>query len=164
MGYAFNKIQKPLVISPSQQAPDIGFYPGYRVCDFYQTNKKLVTCAAYKAADTFCAIVMQHKDARAEKCEENGIVICKLPCKTTPSYVIPKMCPFDNARPRGVQAPPLDFCEKEIPQPKSEKKPAGAICNHGGECKSGNCVGVGQGPPWTYQCSCDPFKFVPGNC
>ncbi|MGV8151211.1 MAG: hypothetical protein ACP5NV_05785 [Candidatus Woesearchaeota archaeon] len=39
----------------------------------------------------------------------------------------------------------------------------GAVCNHGGECKSGNCVGVGQGPPWTYQCSCDPSTYKE-NC
>ena len=39
----------------------------------------------------------------------------------------------------------------------------GAVCNHGGECRSGNCVGVGQGPPWTYQCSCDPTKYME-NC
>lgn len=39
----------------------------------------------------------------------------------------------------------------------------GAVCQHGGECKSGNCVGVGQGPPWTYQCSCDPTTFKT-NC
>jgi len=39
----------------------------------------------------------------------------------------------------------------------------GEVCRHGGECESGNCIGVGQGPPWTYKCSCDPFKFVGGN-
>ena len=36
----------------------------------------------------------------------------------------------------------------------------GEVCDHGGECTTGNCVGVGDGPPWTYKCSCDPFRFV----
>jgi len=38
-------------------------------------------------------------------------------------------------------------------------KDNGQVCAHGGECQSGNCVGMGQGPPWTYGCSCDPFVF-----
>ncbi|MFC2174810.1 hypothetical protein ACFLQ2_02975 [archaeon] len=45
------------------------------------------------------------------------------------------------------------------PEPQA-KGAAGALCDHGGECESGNCIGVGQGPPWTYKCSCDPFKYV----
>ncbi|NTV24264.1 MAG: hypothetical protein HGA85_07915 [Nanoarchaeota archaeon] len=48
------------------------------------------------------------------------------------------------------------------PSNPSSKKPAGEICQHGGECTTGNCVGVGQGPPWTYRCSCDAFKYVTG--
>jgi uncharacterized Fe-S cluster protein YjdI len=38
--------------------------------------------------------------------------------------------------------------------------PAGAVCKHGGECASGSCVGTGSGPPWTYQCSCESFKYA----
>lgn len=156
--------QKPILSNQPQQSKDIGSYPGYRVCEFYQINKKHVTCAAYKAADTFCVLVMQHKDARAVSCEEKGMIVCKLPCKTQQTYIVPTRCAFDNERPRGNQAPPLDFCIPETEKPQPAKKSAGQICQHGGECNSGNCVGVGQGPPWTYECSCDPFRFVPGNC
>lgn len=42
----------------------------------------------------------------------------------------------------------------------ASKKKVGEVCAHGGECETGNCVGIGQGPPWTYECSCDPFKYV----
>lgn len=45
-------------------------------------------------------------------------------------------------------------------QAPSGGKAVGEICAHGGECTTGNCVGVGMGPPWTYKCSCDPFKFA----
>jgi len=48
--------------------------------------------------------------------------------------------------------------------PSTTKKQPGDICNHGGECGTGNCVGEGQGPPWTYRCSCDAFKYVAGPC
>jgi hypothetical protein len=44
----------------------------------------------------------------------------------------------------------------------SGKRPAGELCDHGGQCKTGNCVGVGQGPPWTYRCSCDTSRFTTG--
>jgi hypothetical protein len=44
--------------------------------------------------------------------------------------------------------------------PDTGLRPAGELCDHGGQCETGNCVGVGQGPPWTYRCSCDPFKFT----
>jgi hypothetical protein len=46
----------------------------------------------------------------------------------------------------------------------SQGKPAGAVCQHGGECESSNCVGTGQGPPWTYRCSCDPFRYTTSGC
>ena len=48
--------------------------------------------------------------------------------------------------------------------PQSSGKAIGELCNHGGECNSGNCIGVGQGPPWTYKCSCDPFKYDAYSC
>jgi hypothetical protein len=46
----------------------------------------------------------------------------------------------------------------------------GAICNHGGECETGNCIYIsGEGPDRIYRCSCDPYKYDPyvdsnGNC
>ncbi|RJQ16890.1 hypothetical protein C4573_02410 [Candidatus Woesearchaeota archaeon] len=157
------KIQNPNIWTPPQQSLDVGEYPGYRVCEFYQTNKKLVTCAAYKAGDTFCVTTMGHPEAKAVKCEENGLVICTLPCSPK-QYAAPlKTCPFDNGRPRGSQAPPLEFCEATAQPQQPEKKLPGALCQHGGECTTGNCVGEGMGPPWTYRCSCDPFKYV-ANC
>ena len=51
------------------------------------------------------------------------------------------------------------FKPKQAPAAPSLKS-VGEVCEHGGECETGNCVGVGQGPPWTYKCSCDPFRFV----
>lgn len=51
--------------------------------------------------------------------------------------------------------------KKSAVEVKSEcQKENGAVCQHGGECSSGNCVGDGQGPPWTYRCSCDPSKYM----
>ncbi len=49
-------------------------------------------------------------------------------------------------------------------QQVSTGKDAGALCQHGGECTSGNCVGDGQGPPWTYRCSCDAFRYTTSGC
>ena len=55
-------------------------------------------------------------------------------------------------------------------QPKGDEglpdkgRAAGQVCDHGGQCATGNCIGVGQGPPWTYKCSCDPFKYVGSGC
>jgi len=49
-------------------------------------------------------------------------------------------------------------------------KAVGEVCNHGGECTTGNCIYVsGQGAERTYRCSCDAFKYDPytdsqGNC
>jgi len=52
-----------------------------------------------------------------------------------------------------------------VPLPAGvQKKIAGELCEHGGQCKSGNCVGAGFSPPWTFRCSCDPFKFLGGDC
>lgn len=43
----------------------------------------------------------------------------------------------------------------------AEKKEVGAVCQHGGECKTGNCIyDTGEGPNRIYRCSCDPFKLV----
>jgi hypothetical protein len=124
---------------------NIGIHPDQVICEFYQHNKKHVTCGAYKAADTFCTQVMQSRFARALKCEENGLVVCGNPCNP-PEYQVPiKQCAFDNDRPRGNQAPPISFCETtttttNIP-PKGTKKP-GEVCVHGGECTTGNCLGL----------------------
>jgi len=49
-------------------------------------------------------------------------------------------------------------------QQTTQGRPAGAVCQHGGECESSNCVGVGMGPPWTYRCSCDPFRYTTSGC
>ena len=212
----------------------IGQHPGNVVCEFYQTtlpsdpvksNHKHATCAAYKAADHFCVIVMQSQYARAAKCEEQGIIVCTNPCKP-PTYQLPiKQCAFEAERPRGYQASPLTFCDGPYtgntgpgPAPPGTKKPGeicqhggecttgncvgegppygqvykcscnpfrldysclnqpqpqpvaprsknpGDVCVHGGECRTGNCVGVGQGPPWTYKCSCNPFRYEPFGC
>jgi hypothetical protein len=56
-----------------------------------------------------------------------------------------------------IGAAKLGFLPGQLPQGLKE---VGEVCAHGGECITGNCVGVGQGPPWTYQCSCDPFRFA----
>jgi hypothetical protein len=51
-----------------------------------------------------------------------------------------------------------------------QRGPVGAVCNHGGECETGNCIYIGgEGPDRTYKCSCDPFRYDPyvdseGNC
>jgi len=46
------------------------------------------------------------------------------------------------------------------------KKAVGEICNHGGECETGNCIGIVPGQ--LYKCSCDAFRYVDadtdGNC
>ncbi len=46
----------------------------------------------------------------------------------------------------------------------SNGKPAGAVCQHGGECDSSNCVGDGVGSPWTYRCSCNPYQYTTTGC
>jgi hypothetical protein len=86
-------------------------YPRYKVCEFYQApkvTKKLVTCSAYKAGDTFCATSMGTADAKSLKCDNDGIVICAVPC----SKKAPSRCAADINRPRGNNAPPLDYCPK----------------------------------------------------
>jgi len=49
-------------------------------------------------------------------------------------------------------------CSTETGEASSKKK-VGETCDNGGQCETGNCVGVGQGPPWTYKCSCNAFRF-----
>jgi hypothetical protein len=46
------------------------------------------------------------------------------------------------------------------PTPPAGTKSVGQVCQHGGECITGNCVGAGMGPPWTYLCSCDSFRYA----
>lgn len=126
-------------------------------CEFFQTNKKLVTCAALKAADTFCTTAMQSRFARAVLCQENGIIICTKPCHPSPVEVPLKQCAFDNDRPRGKQAPPLDFCNEAItvsPGPTPGTKKAGQECQHGGECATTFCLGQTSDQGIKYFCSC----------
>ncbi|HLG23930.1 MAG TPA: hypothetical protein VI564_03315 [Candidatus Nanoarchaeia archaeon] len=155
----------------------IGQHPGSVACEFYQTtlagdavksNHKHVTCAAYKAADNYCVTVMQSQYAKAAKCEEQGIIVCTNPC-VPPTYQLPiKQCAFEGERPRGSQAAPLTFCNGAYTgnvgpgNAVSEKKNPGEICKHGGECRSGFCVG--DGPPYglVYRCSCTMFSITYG--
>lgn len=59
---------------------------------------------------------------------------------------------------------PIESMEKEISTGCSKKK-VGAVCNHGGECETGNCIYVtGQGAERTYKCSCDPFEYDTNSC
>ena len=173
---------KPVFPLPNPQSvvdPRIGQHPGNVVCEFYQitkpgdsvkSNHKHVTCAAYKQPDEFCVRVMQSQYARAAKCEEEGIIVCTNPCKP-PTYQLPiKQCAYEGERPRGYQSPPLTFCDGAYTgnlgpgNPPQGKKNPGENCQHGGECRTGNCIGVG--PPYgqVYQCSCNPFKLVTFGC
>lgn len=159
------------VYGPLPQGPQpdarIGQHPGNKVCEFYQATrpgdpvratKKLVTCSAFRAGDTFCVLSMQSTQAKAVKCEENGIVVCTLPCNA-PGIQNLRMCAADINRPRGNNAPPLDFCGGTSSRAASSaptKKRAGELCQHGGDCQSGMCLGVVPGRE--YRCSCiDPM-------
>lgn len=134
-------------------------------CEFYQKNKKLVTCAAYKAADTFCTQVMQSRHAKAVMCQEDGLVVCTNPC-TPPDGVaqVPiKQCAFDNDRTRGKQAPPFDFCNETVTakMPSAQgtgSKKAGEVCLNGGECQTGYCLGQPSDNGIKYFCSCSQSK------
>lgn len=97
-------------ISSPKGTINIQVQPDSQVCEFYQTKTALVTCQAYKAADTFCVLSMQSQFARALLCQPNGVIICDLPCKTTPKHQPIKACAFNNGRPRGNQAPPFGSC------------------------------------------------------
>jgi hypothetical protein len=100
----------------------IGPYPDKWACEFFQipwpgVNKKHVSCpyetpgaAINEAANQFCRTVMNSIYAEAEVCDETGLIVCTHPCETTPAHIIPSRCAFDNDRPRGNQAPPLNWC------------------------------------------------------
>ena len=165
------------VIQTPNTGAEVGQYPNYVACEFYQvtpvgypvkSNHKHVTCAGFGLADAFCVTVMQSQYARAAKCEEQGMIVCTNPC-VPPTYQLPiPRCAYEAERPRGTMASPLNFCPGGVSgnlgpgNPAQGKKEPGEICAHGGECRTGNCVGVGMGPPWIYQCSCDPFRFTTG--
>lgn len=120
-----------------EQTVTIGPYPDQWACDFYQipfpgVNKKHVSCpyetpgaAVNDAANEFCRQAMNSPWAEAERCDENGIIICVHPCETTPQHIIPNQCAFDNDRSRGNQAPPLTWCDPPTQQevPSGEGRP-----------------------------------------
>ncbi|MDO8558132.1 MAG: hypothetical protein Q7S09_03005 [bacterium] len=126
------------------------------VCEFYQQNKKLVTCGALAAADHFCVTAMDSRFATAVLCQDNGLVVCAKPCKTNPQELKPQRCAFDGDRPRGNQAPPLDFCTETITvdTKTGPTKKAGQECAHGGECNTGYCLGQTSDQGIKYFCSC----------
>jgi len=107
---ALRNIQVP--VEDCVASSDIPTYNGFNVCEFYQAplvTKKLVTCTAYKAGDSFCVNSMGSKDARALKCDDTGLVICGIPCgKSAPS-----MCAADINRKRGNNAAPISFCNNQ---------------------------------------------------
>lgn len=126
------------------------------VCEFHQKNKKMVTCGALAAADQFCVTAMDSRFATAELCQDDGVIICSKPCKTNPQEIKPQRCAFDNDRPRGNQAPPLDFCTETITidTKTAPTKKAGQECAHGGECATGYCLGQPSDQGIKYFCSC----------
>jgi hypothetical protein len=128
------------------------------ICEFYQNNKKLVTCGALAAADQFCVTAFGSRFAKAELCQEDGVIICSKPCVTNPTEVKPKMCAFDNDRPRGKQAPPIDLCTEtmkvKVDMGNLGTKKAGQECKHGGECGTGICLGQPSDSGIKYFCSC----------
>ena len=115
MNVAFGKAQKEVSLDCGVgTVSDAQAYDGYKTCEFYQVpypgvNKKLATCGAFKAGDSFCVTVLTSKDAKAFKCGEDGEIICGLPCGALGSENLVR-CPFDNDRKRGNQAPPLGAC------------------------------------------------------
>lgn len=122
------------------QTSQIGPYPNKWACDFYQipfpgVNKKLVSCpyetpgaAINDAANAYCRNAMASPWAVAEMCNEQGVIVCTHPCETGPAHIIPSRCAFDNDRPRGNQAAPLNWCP-----------PKGAISTASGEGRPDNC-------------------------
>ncbi|NOS67121.1 MAG: hypothetical protein HOO67_02025 [Candidatus Peribacteraceae bacterium] len=149
------------VASSSSVDSRIGKQTGYKVCEYYQATKpsdpvratkKLVSCGVPGLADKFCKTSLNNPAAKSLKCEENGIVVCGLPC-TTPGARNEWFCSADINRPRGTMVKPLDFCPP-LPSTSSAKptKDPGQLCQHGGECKSGMCLGVVPGRE--YRCSC----------
>lgn len=156
----------------------IGPYENQWACEFYQVpwqgvNVKRVSCpyetpgaAINEAADEFCREVMGSQGAKAAVCDSTGQIVCVHPCPENQFEIIPQRCAYDAARKRGSQAPPLDWCEEIVAvNPESGKKKVGEVCQHGGECETGNCIYVGgQGAERTYKCSCDPFKYDAYSC
>lgn len=149
------------VTGPKGEVTSVDLPTDVVACEFFQVNKKLVTCGAIKAADTFCTQAMQSRHARSVLCQENGVIVCVNPCNPPEKQVPLKQCAFDNDRTRGKQAPPLDFCIKAISTtgPQTGTKKAGEVCVHGGECTTGNCLGQPSDQGIKYFCSCDPFKL-----
>lgn len=146
---------------PEKPKEDTKAYPGKVMCEFYQptgptatvkSNKKLVTCGSPGAGDRYCKLVMNSIYAKAEKCEENGVVICTIPCDRQQTPL--SRCAADINRPRGVNAPPINGCPKPGTTPAGTKQP-GEVCKHGGDCASTFCLGTGR-PYGTdlQQCSC----------
>ncbi len=78
----------PSVISAASMA-SLG--PKKISCSFSQKPLKKVTCGAVKAADTFCVTVMQSISAYATLCQDNGSVVCAIPC-TAPGIQNLKQC------------------------------------------------------------------------
>ena len=123
---------------------------GY-TCTFSQRPLKKVTCGAYKAADTWCVLVMQSITAKAVSCSDTGNVVCSLPCNA-PGIQNFKQCAYS-----GVKG---GFCPAPTPPPKPALKHVGQTCQHGGECTTSYCVGV---PDYykgmQYFCSCSQWKY-----
>lgn len=154
----------PPLPSNSSSSTSSDLYPKKQVCEFYQptspnakvvSNKKQVSCKAYRAADTFCMLSMGSRLAKAEKCEDNGQIVCSIPCGITLAR-----CSADINRPRGVNAPPIVSCPSKASSSTSQKKKAGETCNHGGDCITGICLGTGR--PFNqnlYQCSCSQTRL-----
>ncbi len=157
----------------SSVGPDsrIGSRPGYKVCEYYQATKvgdpvratkKLVSCGVAGLGDKFCQTSLNNPAAKALKCEENGIVICGLPC-TTPGARNDWFCSADINRPRGTMVKPLDFCPPiQSSTPAQPVKKPGELCQHGGQCTTGNCIGIGPDFGKEYRCSCNAFRYETG--
>lgn len=61
----------------------------------------------------------------------------------------------------AITAPPTVEVSCSVPAGEAtSKRNVGEECNNGKECMTGNCIGVGRGPPWVYKCSCDAFMYV----
>ena len=79
-----------------------------------------------------------------------------------PQQIKPNRCAFDNDRPRGNQAPPLDFCNEtktiKVDTGSLATKKAGQECAHGGECGTGICLGQPSDQGIKFFCSCSQTK------
>ncbi len=124
-------------------------------CTFQQKPLKRVSCALYKAGDRYCIRAMQSIWAKASICEETGRVVCSLPCSAQGANMFTQ-CAFG-----GVKS---GSCSMSNPPAPYGPNLPGALCKHGGECTTGNCIGIG--PPYgsEYRCSCDPFRYEVLSC